>query len=172
MLNLKDKIFNIPDYPKKGIIFRDITPILLEPDYFALAISMMCEKIKKLPVDLILGIESRGFIFGGVLANKLGVGFVPVRKTNKLLPRKTVEQTYSLEYGSDGVKIHADAILPNQRVIIVDDLVATAGTALATARLVEKCRGKILAFLFLTELTYLKPREKLAPHKVISLVKF
>ena len=171
-LNLRQKIADIPDFPEKGIVFRDITPLLLDPVYFDQAIREMLKKIKGLKIDVVLGIDSRGFIFGPVLARELKVGFVPVRKINKLLPRKTVEQTYSLEYGTDGVKIHADGVLPEQKVLIVDDLVATGGTALATAKLVEKLKGRVAAFLFLNELCYLHPRKALKGYKVISLIKY
>ncbi|MBI4999245.1 adenine phosphoribosyltransferase [Candidatus Gottesmanbacteria bacterium] len=171
-INLKDKIFDVPDFPQKGIIFRDLTPLLLNPKYFAEAIRQMMAKIKNLKIDVVLGIDSRGFIFGPIIARELKIGFVPVRKVNKLLPRKTVAQEYKLEYGVDGVKIQADSIKPGQKVLIVDDLIATGGTALATAKLVEKLRGKVVALLFLNELTYLKPREKLKRYKVISLIKF
>lgn len=171
-INLKNKIYDIPDFPEKGIIFRDLTPLLLDPKYFAEAIRQMLTKIAKIKFDKILSIESRGYLFSSVIAQKRKVGFVPVRKINKLLPRKTVIQEYKLEYGTDGVKIHEDAIKPGEKVLIVDDLVATGGTALATAKLVEKLGGKVIAFLFLNELTYLKPREKLKNYKVISLIKF
>jgi adenine phosphoribosyltransferase len=169
---LKDRVFGIPDFPQKGVVFRDITPLLLEPKYFAEAIKQMVAKAKKLKADVVCGIDSRGFIFGPIVAQKLKVGFVPVRKVNKLLPRKAVEQTYALEYGTDGVKMHADSVKPGDRVLIVDDLVATGGTAKATAKLVEKLEGKVVGLLFLNELTYLKPRQKLRGYKVISLVKF
>lgn len=171
-LNLRDRIFDVPDFPEKGIIFRDITPLLLDPKYFAEAIRQMMEKIKGLKIDVVCGIDSRGFIFGPMIAQKLKVGFVPARKVNKLLPRETVEETYALEYGMDGVKMHADSIKPQDRVLIVDDLVATGGTAKATVKLVEKLGGKVVALLFLNELTYLKPRKKLKGYKVISLIKF
>ncbi|MFZ5366203.1 MAG: adenine phosphoribosyltransferase [Patescibacteria group bacterium] len=171
-MNLKDKIADIPDFPQKGIVFRDLTPLLLDPEYFNEAIRRMLKAVRKLKVDVVLGIDSRGFIFGPIIARELGVGFVPVRKANKLLPRKTVEQEYKLEYGTDGVKIHADSVLPGQKVLIVDDLIATGGTAWATAKLVEKLGGKVTAFLFLNELCYLSPRQKLRGYKVISLIKF
>ena len=145
-LSLKEKIANIYDFPQKGVVFRDITPLLLDPKYFDEAIKRMLAYVLKLKIDVVLGIDSRGFIFGPIIARELGVGFVPVRKINKLLPRETIEQTYDLEYGTDGVKIHADSISPGQRVLIVDDLVATGGTALATAKLVEKLEGKVAAF--------------------------
>lgn len=171
-LNLRDKIYDIPDFPQKGVVFRDLTPLLLDPKYLAEAICQMLEKVKNLKFDLVCGIDSRGLIFGPIIAYQRKVGFIPVRKINKLLPRKTVEETYQLEYGVDGVKIHADSVRKGQQVLIVDDLAATGGTALATARLVGKLGGKVVAFLFLNELTYLKPRKKLKGYKVISLIKF
>jgi adenine phosphoribosyltransferase len=171
-INLRDRIFDIPDFPEKGVVFRDITPLLLDPKYFAEAIRQMVEKAKKLKPDVIVGIDSRGFIFGPPVAQKLKIGFVPARKVNKLLPRETVEETYALEYGTDGVKMHADSVKPGDRVLIIDDLIATGGTARATAKLVEKLGGKVVAFLFLVELSYLNPRQKLKGFRVISLVKF
>jgi adenine phosphoribosyltransferase len=171
-INLRDRVFDIPDFPEKGIIFRDITPLLLDPKYFNETIKQMVGKVKKLKPDLIVGIDSRGFIFGPPVARELGIGFVPARKANKLLPREAIEETYALEYGIDGVKIHADSIKPGERVVIIDDLIATGGTAKATAKLVEKLGGKVVAFLFLNELCYLKPRQKLKGYKVISLIKF
>jgi adenine phosphoribosyltransferase len=172
-LNLRDKIAEIPDFPEKGIMFRDLTPLLLDPKYFNETIMQMLKEVKKLgKIDVVLGIDSRGFLFGPTLARELKVGFVPVRKINKLLPRKTVEQKYKLEYGEDGVKIHADSIKPGQKVLIVDDLIATGGTALATAKLVEKLKGKVKAFCFLNELSYLNPRKSLKGYKVISLIQF
>lgn len=171
-LNLKDKIYDIPDFPEKGVMFRDLTPLLLDPKYYEEAILQMLEKIKKLKIDKILAIETRGYFFACPLAIKLKVGLVPVRKINKLLPRKTVSQAYQTEYSTDGVKIHEDGVKKGEKVLIVDDLVATGGTALATAKLVEKVGGKVTAFLFLNELTYLKPREKLKGYKIISLIKY
>ena len=172
-LNLRDKIMDIPDFPEKGIMFRDLTPLLLDPKYFNETIKQMLKEIKKIgKIDVILGIDSRGFLFGPTIARELKIGFVPVRKINKLLPRKTVEQKYKLEYGEDGVKIHADAIKPGQKALIVDDLIATGGTALATAKLVEKLKGKVKAFLFLSELAYLKPRKTLRGYKVVSLIQY
>ncbi len=171
-LNLRDKIYDVPDFPEKGVMFRDLTPLLLEPKYFHEAVRQMLIKIKNLKFSKILAIETRGYLFGAVLANKRQVGFIPVRKINKLLPRKTVSQEYKTEYSTDGVKIHEDAIKRGEKVLIVDDLVATGGTALATAKLVEKAGGKVAAFLFLNELTYLKPLKKLKDYKIISLIKF
>lgn len=171
-LNLRDKIAKIADFPQKGVVFRDLTPLLLDPRYLRETIRQIMDKIKKLKIDVVCGIDSRGFIFGPILAYKLGVGFVPVRKINKLLPRKVVKQIYKLEYGTDGVKMHDDAIKKGERILIVDDLVATGGTAKATASLVEKLGGKVVAFLFLNELSSLHPRKKLKGYKVISLIKF
>ncbi|MBI4100436.1 adenine phosphoribosyltransferase [Candidatus Microgenomates bacterium] len=171
-VNLRDKIYDVPDFPQKGVIFRDLTPLLLDPKYLTATVSQMLEEVKNLEFDVVCGIDSRGFIFGPIIAYKRKVGFIPVRKINKLLPRKTVEETYKLEYGTDGVKIHVDDIKKGQRVLIVDDLVAFGGTAKATARLVEKAGGKVAAMLFLNELTYLNPREVLKGYKIISLIKF
>jgi adenine phosphoribosyltransferase len=171
-MNLRDKIFDIPDFPEEGILFRDLTPLLLDPLYFKEAIRQMLEKIKGLKVDVVAGIDSRGFLFGPVIADRLGVGFIPVRKINKLLPRKTVEQKYALEYGTDGVKIHEDSIKKGQNVLVVDDLIATGGTVSATVKLVEKLGGKVSALLFLSELTYLNPRKNLKGYKIISLIQY
>lgn len=169
---LRDKIYDVPDFPEKGVIFRDLTPLLLAPTYFREAVRQMLVKLKKMKFDKILAIETRGYLFGAVLAYQRKVGFVPVRKINKLLPRKVVKQEYQTEYSIDGVKIHEDAVRKGERVLIVDDLVATGGTALATAKLVEKVGGQVVAFLFLNELTYLKPRKKLKGYKIVSLIKF
>lgn len=171
-INIRDKIYDVPDFPQKGVVFRDLTPLLLDPVYLEETIRQMLEKVKTIKFDLVAGIDSRGFIFGPLIALKRKVGFIPVRKVGKLLPRKTVEETYELEYGVDGVKIHADSIIKGQRVLIVDDLTATGGTAHATAKLVEKLGGKVAAFLFLNELTYLNPRKMLKSYKVTSLIKF
>jgi len=171
-LTLRDKILDISDFPEKGVTFRDLTPLLLDSKYYREAIRQMFDKIKNLKIDKILAIETRGYFFACPLAQKLKVGLVPVRKINKLLPRKTVSQEYKTEYSIDGVKIHEDAIKKGKRVLIVDDLLATGGTALATAKLVEKMGGKVAAFLFLNELTYLNPGRKLSGYKIISLIKF
>ncbi len=170
-INLRSKIMDIPDFPQKGIVFRDLTPLLLDPVYFEEALKQMLGKISKTKFTKVLAIESRGYIFGSLIAQKRRVGFVPVRKLNKLLPRKVISEKYQLEYGTDGVKIHSDSIKKGEKVLIVDDLVATGGTALATAKLVEKAGGKVSAFLFLNELTYLHPRKILKDYKIISLIK-
>ncbi|MDP3998285.1 MAG: adenine phosphoribosyltransferase [bacterium] len=171
-MNLRDKIYDISDFPQKGVIFRDLTPLLLDPRYLDETIRQMLKKVKDIKFDLVCGIDSRGFIFGPIIAYKRKVGFIPVRKVNKLLPRESVEETYKLEYGTDGVKVHADSIQKGQKVLIVDDLAATGGTAKAAGKLVEKLGGEVAGFLFLNELTYLKPRETLKCYKVISLIKF
>ncbi len=171
-INLRDKIYDIPDFPEEGVVFRDLTPLLLTPRYFNEAIRQMLARIKSIKFDKILAIETRGYLFGAILAYKRKVGFIPVRKINKLLPRATVSQQYKTEYSIDGVKVHEDALKRGEKVLIVDDLVATGGTALATAKLVEKLGGKVAAFLFLNELCYLNPRKKLVGYKVISLIKF
>ncbi len=171
-LNLKDKIYDVPDFPEKGVMFRDLTPLLLDSKYFNETIRLMLEKIRNLRFTKILGIETRGYLFGTVLAYKRKVGFVPVRKLNKLLPRKTVTMEYRTEYSTDGIKVHEDAFGKGERVLIVDDLIATGGTALATAKLAEKMGGKVAAFLFLSELTYLNPRENLKGYEIISIIKF
>lgn len=171
-LNLREKIYDIPDFPEKGVTFRDLTPLLLDPKYFNAAIGQIMEKVKNLNFTKILAIETRGYLLGAVLAYKRKVGFVPVRKINKLLPRKTVSQNYKTEYSTDGVKIHEDAVQKGEKVLIVDDLVATGGTALATAKLAEKAGGKVAGFLFLNELTYLQPRKLLKDYRIISLIKF
>lgn len=172
MLNLRDKIYNIPDFPEKGVTFRDLTPLLLDPKYYKEAIRQMFLKVKNLKIDKVFAIETRGYFFACPLAEKLKAGLVPVRKVNKLLPRRTVAAEYKTEYSTDGVKVHEDALKKGERVLIVDDLAATGGTALAAANLAEKMGGKVAAFLFLNELTYLKPREKLRGYKIISLLKY
>lgn len=171
-LNLKSQITDIPDFPQKGVVFKDITPLLNNPKYFTHTINLMYQKAKKLKVDKILAIESRGYIFASALAYKLKVGFIPCRKANKLLPRATLKVEYQTEYSTDGLKIHKDAILKNEKVLIVDDLVATGGSALAAVQLVEKAGGIVSALLFLNELTFLQPRQKLNKYPVISLVKY
>jgi adenine phosphoribosyltransferase len=171
-IDLRDKIYDIADFPEKGVTFRDLTPLLLDPQYFDETIKQMLDKIKGIKFTKILAIESRGYFFASPIAQARRVGLVPVRKLNKLLPRRIISQKYATEYSIDGVKIHRDAISKGERVLIVDDLAATGGTALATAKLAEKAGGKVAALLFLNELTYLKPRQKLKGYRVISLIKF
>jgi adenine phosphoribosyltransferase len=169
--DLKSMIRTIPDFPKKGIMFRDITTILQNKEGFAYVIDKFYERYKDKNIDIVVGIESRGFIFGATLAYKLGCSFVPVRKEGKL-PHKTMKQEYALEYGTATIEIHEDAIKQGQNVLIVDDLIATSGTALATIKLVEMLGGKIVECAFVVELIDLKGREKLKGYNVFSLVEF
>ncbi|MEO0292971.1 MAG: adenine phosphoribosyltransferase [candidate division WOR-3 bacterium] len=171
MEKLKNYIRSIPDFPKKGILFRDITTLIKNKEAFKEAIDKMASLIKDKEVSLILGIESRGFIFAAPLAYKLGIPLNIIRKPGKL-PASTLCESYSLEYGENKIEIHKDAVKEGDRVIICDDLLATGGTALAGARLVERLGGKIATFLFLIELTDLKGREKLKDYSVETVIKF
>ena len=157
---LKQKIRSIPDFPKPGILFYDVTTLLRDPEGFRQSIDAMCAPYEKGSIDLIVGIESRGFILGAAMADRLGAGFVPVRKLGKL-PGKTVKVSYSLEYGTDSLEVHQDAITPGQRVLIVDDLLATGGTAEAVRKLVKKLEGEVVGLAFLVELDFLPGRKKL-----------
>lgn len=170
-MDIKNYIRTIPDFPKEGIMFRDITTVLQDKDGFRLAVDSMAELIKDTDFDVIAGIESRGFVFGAALAYKLGKPLVTVRKKGKL-PYKTISEEYSLEYGTAEIEIHSDAIEKGQRVIIVDDLIATGGTVKAAARLVERLGGTVSAALFLLELPDLKGRETLSDYKVLSVTSF
>ncbi|MEW6201010.1 MAG: adenine phosphoribosyltransferase [bacterium] len=168
-MNLSEKIRAIPNFPKEGIIFRDITTLLVDSQAFAAAVHTMYEPFQKEKIDLVVATEARGFIFGAPIAVKAGCGFVPVRKPGKL-PASVEAVEYALEYGTDKVEIHADAIQAGQRVLIVDDLLATGGTISATAKLVEKLGGKIVGISFLIELSELKGRERLKPHHVNAVI--
>lgn len=163
-------IRTIPDFPQKGIQFKDITPLLADARLFADAIDLFAESVPGERVELIAAIESRGFIFGAALALKMGVGFVPIRKPGKL-PYKTFKEEYELEYGTDALEIHRDAIGKGQKVLLIDDLLATGGTALAAAKLIERCGGQVTAIRFLIELTFLNGKEKLSNYPVQSLIK-
>ncbi len=168
---LQQYIRSIPDFPKKGIVFRDITTLLKDKKAFQYTIEKFYERYKHLHIDKVVGIESRGFIFGSVLASKLEAGFVPVRKPKKL-PAKTLRQEYQLEYGTDALEIHTDAITKGERVLIIDDLLATGGTASATCKLVDQLAGNIIGIAFLIELSFLKGREKLKGHDIFSLISY
>ncbi len=170
-MDLKSKIRNIPDFPKKGIVFRDITPVVGDGKTFKNVIDLMAKQYEGVNIDSILGAEARGFIFGAALAYKLGIGFIPVRKPGKL-PYKTAKASYELEYGSSEVEVHIDAIKKGENILIVDDLVATGGTAKAQAELVESMGGKVAGFCFLIELEFLNPRRSLKGYDVFSLVKY
>jgi adenine phosphoribosyltransferase len=170
-MNLKDTIRSIPDWPIQGVIFRDLTTLMQDPQAFKASCDLLFDRYKDMDIDKIVGIDARGFVFGAVLAYKLGIGFVPVRKKGKL-PAKTMQETYSLEYGEDTLEIHEDAIKPGERVIIVDDLIATGGTVGATVSLVKKLGADILECAFVVELPDLKGREQIKGCKVYSLTEF
>jgi len=169
--HLKKLIREVPDFPKPGILFYDITTLLKDPLGFATLIDAFSEHYLDKKVNLVLGIEARGFIFGPALAYRLNAGFVPVRKPKKL-PAATAKVTYDLEYGSDSLEVHQDAIQPGQRVIIVDDLLATGGTASATVKLSKSLGAEIAGIAFVVELDFLKGREKLAGYDLFSLLHY
>jgi len=171
MYDLKEIIRTIPDFPEKGVMFRDITPLLLEPGYLRAAVAEMAELLSGLDFDLIAGPESRGFIFGVPLAYSMNKGFIPIRKAGKL-PYKTKAKTYDLEYGAATVEIHEDAIKPNQKIVIVDDLLATGGTCKAIAELIEECGGVVTRMCFLIELLALKGREANAGYDIKSVITY
>lgn len=166
-----NSIRTVPNWPKKGVMFRDITTLLKDNEAMDKAIDMFVNRYKDKKIDLVAGIESRGFILGSILAYKLGVGFVPIRKKGKL-PRETEKQEYELEYGKDIVEIHKDAIKKGQKVLLIDDLIATGGTASASCQLIEKLGGEIVECAFIIDLPDLKGKEKLFPRKVFSIVEF
>jgi adenine phosphoribosyltransferase len=171
LAELKAKIREIKNFPTEGVLFKDITTLLKDPPAFRYVVDHLVERHKTSRVDLVVGIESRGFIFGGVIAHQLGAGFVPVRKLGKL-PGKTIEVEYELEYGRDALAIHEDAIKPGQRVLAVDDLLATGGTMAATLRLIQQLGGHVVGVTFLIELAFLKGREKLRGYPVDSLISY
>ena len=170
---IKEKIRTVPHFPKQGVMFRDITTLLKDPEGFNRAINLLYERYKDKPVDAVVGIESRCFIFGSVLAHKLGVGFIPARKPGKL-PAETEKIEYETEYSKDAIEIHKDAINEGMNVLVVDDLIATGGTALACCKLIEKLGGKVHECAFIIDLPDLGGRKKLeeAGYKVFKLVEF
>ena len=168
---IRRAIRDIPDFPKPGIVFKDITPLLGDGVLFAKTIDVLAERYRDQKIDTVLGIESRGFIVGAALAYKLGAGFCVVRKPGKL-PYDTHSASYELEYGTDSLEIHIDAIADNARVLIADDLIATGGTAAATAQLVSKLGGEVVECAFVIELSFLKGRDKLRPYSVFSIVQY
>lgn len=170
-MNLQDKIRNVPDFPQPGIQFKDITTLLKDGEAFRLAIDRLAETYKQQSIDVVIGPEARGFVVGAPVAYVLGAGFVPVRKPGKL-PSETISYEYSLEYGKDALEIHKDAIAPGSRVLIVDDLLATGGTTLATIKMVEKLGGKIVGLAFLIELSFLNGRQVLSGYDITSLVQY
>lgn len=170
-IQLKRSIRRIPDFPTKGIVFRDITTLWKDPVLLRKSVDAIYDHFKEKKIDVILGIEARGFVFGALLSERFGVGFVPARKLGKL-PFEKVIETYKLEYRTDGLELHRDAIRSGDRVLIVDDLMATAGTALAAAKMVETLGGVIVGLAFVVELAFLHGREKLANYDVLSLVRY
>jgi adenine phosphoribosyltransferase len=171
MDQLKSKIRHVPDFPKAGILFYDITTLLQDPAGFRMAIDSLATPFIDRRIDLVVGIESRGFIFGSAVADRLGAGFSPVRKPGKL-PSTTMRASYDLEYGSDALEIHDDAVKTGQRVLIVDDLLATGGTAKAAADLVGRLGGEVQALAFLIELVGLKGRDRLAGHTLHTVLQY
>ncbi len=171
MLDLAKTIRDVPDFPVEGILFKDITTLLKDADAFREAIDRLVAHYQDQEIDLVAGIESRGFIFGATMAYLLGTGFIPIRKPGKL-PAETERFEYALEYGTDAVEIHKDAIRPGQRVLLVDDLLATGGTASASAHLIEKLGGEVASIAFLIDLTFLNGREKLEGYDVFTVIDF
>ncbi|MCD4813346.1 adenine phosphoribosyltransferase [bacterium] len=171
MEKIKEKVRDILNFPKPGIVFKDITPLLGDPRQFHKAVDMIADHYSGKRVDQIVCVEARGFILGAPLAYKLGTGIVPVRKPGKL-PGQTLQTTYALEYGTDSLEVHADAIKPGERVLIADDLLATGGTVAAAMDLIGKLKGEIVGITFLIELAFLKGREKLGNQDVFSLLTY
>lgn len=170
-MDLKNYIREVKDFPKKGVSYKDICPLLAEPEAMRYAVELFLKELPEGKIDKVVGIESRGFFFATLLAEKLNAGFVPVRKPGKL-PSETHRESYELEYGSDALEIHKDAIKPGERVLIHDDVLATGGTARATCKLIEKCGGEIVQCNFLVELEFLHGRDKIENYKVASLIKY
>jgi adenine phosphoribosyltransferase len=170
-VDLRAYIRDVPDFPKPGIVFKDITPLLLDPAAFDYAVSRLADHARSLDVELIVAAEARGFIFGGALARELGVGFVPARKPGKL-PHETISVRYGLEYGVDELQLHADALAGGTRVLIHDDVLATGGTAKAKVDLVEQLGGRVVGCAFVVELAFLDGRRSLAGYDVEALVRY
>lgn len=168
---IKASIRDIPDFPKPGILFKDITPILHDPALFSAAVQLFADRHRGRTIHRIAAIESRGFLFGAALAHALGLGLAPIRKKGKL-PYRTIEETYALEYGTATIEAHEDAFAPGESVLLIDDVLATGGTAQAAARLIERLGARVLEIDFLIELTFLKGRARLAPHPVFAPIAF
>ncbi len=164
-------IRSVPDFPKPGIVFRDITTLLQDGEAFAATVSLLVDRARAVRPDVIVGIESRGFIFGAPVAHQLGIGFAPVRKEGKL-PAATTSETYALEYGEDTIEMHTDALTRGARAVLVDDLLATGGTAAAACRLVERLGAQVVLASFVIELAFLPGRERLAPRPVDALIRY
>ena len=170
-IHLEKYIRSIPDWPSKGILFRDITPLLAEPKAFAAAINALCADFTESGIDYVAAVEARGFVFGAAVAEKLRAGFVPIRKKGKL-PFKTESVTYDLEYGTDTLEVHSDAIKRGAQVLMVDDLLATGGTMAAACKLIERIGGRIAGITFLIELTELAGRDKLGGYKIKTVISY
>jgi adenine phosphoribosyltransferase len=170
-IDLQRYIRDIPDWPKKGILFRDITPLLINPNAFAAAVDALCADFTDAGIEYVAAVEARGFIFGSAVAERLGAGFVPIRKKGKL-PWRTESVSYDLEYGTDTLELHCDAIESGGKVLMVDDLLATGGTMAAACKLIEKIGGKVVGIVFLIELADLQGREKLLDYKVASVISY
>jgi adenine phosphoribosyltransferase len=171
LMDLAKMIRDVPDFPKEGIVFKDITTLIKDPEAFKRVIDLLTEHYSEQQIDVVVAVEARGYIFGAPVAYQLGVGFVPVRKVGKL-PAETVRAEYELEYGTDAVEMHRDAIEPGQRVLIIDDLIATGGSAAATAHLVETVGGEVVSVAFLIELTFLKGVDKLKEYDVFTMIEY
>jgi adenine phosphoribosyltransferase len=171
MLDLRDRIRDVPDFPTKGIVFKDLMPLIADPEYFAETIERLADWARPRRPDLVLGAEARGFIFGAALAYALRAGFIAARKPGKL-PRETVEATYALEYGTDSLQMHRDAVAEGARVLVLDDVLATGGTARAKVELVESLGGVVVGVLFVIELTFLSGRERLDGYDLHALVSY
>jgi adenine phosphoribosyltransferase len=170
-IDLRDRIRDVPDFPSEGIVFKDLMPLIADPEYFAETIRQLADWARPREPELIFGAEARGFIFGAALAYALGAGFIAARKPGKL-PRETIEATYALEYGTDSLQVHADALGEGSRVIVHDDVLATGGTAKAKTELVEQLGGVVVGLLFVIELTFLNGRDKLESYDVQSLIQY
>jgi adenine phosphoribosyltransferase len=170
-MDLKQRIRHVPDFPKAGILFYDITTLLRDPDGFEVTVEMMSSPFKDKGIDAVVGIESRGFILGAAVAHRIKSGFIPIRKPGKL-PSTTLKESYALEYGTDTLEIHDDAAKHGQRILIVDDVLATGGTAAAAAQLVKKLGGELYGLTFLIELGFLNGRTKLAGENVVSVLQY
>jgi adenine phosphoribosyltransferase len=170
-MDLASMIRDVPDFPKEGIIFKDITTLAKNPEAFREVIDILAEHYADEEIDVVVAVEARGYIFGAPLAYKLGAGFTPIRKEGKL-PAETVQEEYELEYGTDSVEVHRDGIEPGQGVLIVDDLIATGGSAAATARLVERLGGEVVGIAFVIELTFLNGVDKLKDYDVFTIIQY
>lgn len=170
-MDLKDYVLDIQDFPKSGIVFKDITPLLISPEATRFCLETLAKSLENIKIDKVIGVESRGFFFGILLAQKLNAGFVPVRKANKL-PFETISASYALEYGTDTLEMHVDAVNKGDKVLVHDDVLATGGTASAVCKMVEQLGGEIVQVNFLLEISFLNGREQLGNHPIFSALKY